>query len=79
MQENRKIYTVQVWLKSQDKPIQYETSWFYINDGELNNPNPPFIKIEDSYYRKEDILKIMVVSVKEEKENGQDSTEKTPF
>lgn len=71
MESSKKIYTVQIWLKSQDKPIEYETDWAYINESELNNPNPAFIKIEDNYYRKEDILKIMVVSVREEKEEKQ--------
>lgn len=75
MESSKKIYTVQIWLKSQDKPIEYETSWAYINEHELNNPNPAFIKIEDNYYRKEDILKILVVSVREEKEEKQSENE----
>ena len=74
MEASKKIYTVQIWLKSQDKPIEYETSWAYINEYELNNPNPAFIKIEDNYYRKDDILKILVVSVREEKEEKQDES-----
>ena len=77
MKTDRKIYTVQIWLKSQEKPIEYETTWVYINENDLNNPNPAFIKIEDNYYRKEDILKILVVSVREEKEDNKDESQQT--
>ncbi len=81
MTEEKKIYTVQVWLKSQEKPIEYKTGWFYIDEGDLNNPNPVFIKIQDNYYRKDDILKIMLVSVQEESEieNNEPNSEKLPF
>lgn len=82
MEPSKKIYTVQIWLKSQEKPIEYETSWVYIDEHELNNPNPAFIKIEDNYYRKEDILKIMVVSVRdveESKQNNNGQENPVPF
>lgn len=82
MESSKNIYTVQIWLKSQEKPIEYETDWAYINEYELNNPVPAFIKIEDNYYRKEDILKIMVVSVREvedPKQNNNGQENPTPF
>lgn len=82
MESSKKIYTVQIWLKSQEKPIEYETSWAYVNEYELNNPRPEFIKIEDNYYRKEDILKILVVSVRERtdsKQNNDGQENPTPF
>ena len=65
MTEKRKIYKVQIWLKSQDKPIEYETSWYYIDEADLNNPNPAFLKLEDNYLRKDDILKILLIGVRE--------------
>lgn len=77
--DKKEIFKVQVWLKSQEKPIEYETNWFYINESELNNPNPAFIKIEDNYLRKDDILKILLVSVREVNEGGEQCVEPMPF
>lgn len=77
MAETQKIYTVEIYLKSQEKPIEYRTTWPYINENELNDGRIPFIKIEDNYFRKEDILKILLVNIKEkEVENEQ---QPTPF
>lgn len=75
MAEVTKIYEVELYLKSQEKPIKYETTWFYINENDLNDTRIPFIKIEDNYYRKDDILKILLINVREEPaKNGQSTT-----
>lgn len=65
MSEKKKLYKVQVWLKSQNMPIEYETDWYHIDENELNHPGKKFIKIRDNYLSKDDILKILKVSVRE--------------
>lgn len=70
------IYEVDIYLKSQDKPIRYKTSWFYVDEHDLNDMRIPFIKIDENYYRKDDILKIMVVDKKVEEEKKNDEPKK---
>lgn len=60
------IHTMQIWLKSQDEPIEYEDDWKYIPIDELNDPRTMFIKIDGNVYRKDDILRIVESSVRDE-------------
>lgn len=72
------ITTVQVYLYSQQEPIKYETSWFYIDKNDLNDDRAyAFIEINDQIVRKSDIKKILTtkeeieVAVDEEKKNNE--------
>lgn len=60
------IHTIQIWLKSQVEPIEYEDDWEYIPIDELNDPRTMFIKIDGNAYRKDDILRIVESSVRDE-------------
>lgn len=60
------IHTMQIWLKSQDEPIEYEDEYAYIPIDELNDPRNTFVRINGNAYRKDDILRIVESSVRNE-------------
>lgn len=60
------IHTMQIWLKSRDKPIEYEDDCGYIPIDDLNNPRTTFVRINGNVYNKDDILRIVEVFVREE-------------
>lgn len=79
MSEKKKFYKVQVWLKSQNMPIEYETDWFYVDETELNHPGKRFIKIEEHFLEKDDIQKILLVGTREEESDEKSKDNPMPF
>ena len=54
------ITTVQVYLYSQEEPIEFKESWFYLEKNELNDDSTgAFIDINNQFIRKSDIKKIL--------------------